>query len=430
MIRLATVGTSGYAGYLMDRLWELPNLCRVVAAATLDKADSPSVLNCTKQGVRVFPNLEAMLTAIDTRQCDAIIVVAGIDSHYNCAAQALAAGFHVLLEKPPVPTIQELDALTKLQQRTKRMTAVHFQFLYADVNQRLKALLASGTLGALRRLRASAVWPRPIQYFQRSGWTGRLRTDSSWVLDGTIGNALAHLLAQQLFLSTAKPGMAAPSSVQAELYRANEINGDDTSAIRLITEEGVEIICCASLAAARQRDVLLEIETEKAVIRQVDFSETVVRYVDGREELLGKPHPSKAEEDKSVRRHMLTTILNDLIQEKPQFLDAAACRPYVVALNAAFDSNGPPKPIAAEFRHTSVSENLQQMVIENIERDLEMCFNQRRLFSELGIPWASASPRFACNGYSSFPTNPLLQSLEPGQLSAARRSSAVLTRSS
>ncbi|HUJ11536.1 MAG TPA: Gfo/Idh/MocA family oxidoreductase [Verrucomicrobiae bacterium] len=429
MIRLATVGTSGYAGYLLDRLWELPNLCRVIAAATLDKPNSPSVLHCAKHGVRVFPTMEAMLTAIDAKQCDAILVATGIDSHYDYAAQALAAGFHVLLEKPPVPTIQEQDALTKLQKRTGRMTAVHFQFLYADVNQRLKALLAGGSLGAIRRLRAFAAWPRPVQYFQRSAWTGRLRTADNWVLDGTVGNALAHLLAHQLFFATAKPGLAAPATVQAELYHANEIEGEDTSAVRITTDEGVEIVCCASLATATQRDVSLEIETEKAVVRQNDFAETVVHYSDGREEVLGKPHPSKAEEDKIVRRRMLTTILDSLVREEPQLFDVPTCRPYVLALNGAFESNGSPKPIAGQFKHTSVSENLQQVVIESIERDLELSFSKRSLFSEVGIPWAKATPRFVCNGYNSFPANPALKVLEPLHGSGKRASTIPLSKS-
>jgi len=429
MIRLAMVGTSGYAGYLMDRLWELPDLCQIVAVTTLDKPDNPRVINCVKRGIRVFPNLEALLTAMDTKECTAIVVASGIDSHYSCAAQALTAGFHVLLEKPPVPTIQELDALARLQQQTGRATAVHFQFLYTDVNQRLKRLLVSGRLGAIRRLRAVAAWPRPVQYFQRSAWTGRLRTADGWVLDGTVGNPLAHLLAHELFLATTKPGLAVPATVQAELYHINDIESEDTSTVRIITDESVEILYCASLATATQRDVLLEVETDKAVIRQVDFADTVVHYHDGREEVIGKPHPSKTEDDKIVRRHMLTTIFDALAKGGPQPFDVATCRPYVLTLNAAFESNGPPKAIAAEFKHTFVSENLQQVVVESIERDLDQAFSKRLLLSESGVPWATASAVFTCDHYAHFPADPSLRALEPAPRAPAHGSTAALTRS-
>ena len=419
MIRLAMVGTSGYAGYLMDRLWELPDLCHIVAAATLDKPDNPRVINCVKRGICVFPSLEALLAAVDAKDCAAIVVATGIDSHFSCAAQAMSAGFHVLLEKPPVPTVQELDALVKLQRRTGRTSAVHFQYLYTDTNRRLKRLLASGALGAIRRLRAVAAWPRPVPYFQRSPWTGRLRTADGWVLDGTVGNPLAHLLAHELFFATAKPGLAGLASVQAELYHVNDIESEDTSALRIITDEGVEVLYCASLATATQRDVMLEIETEKAIVRQGDFADTVVCYRDGRKEVLGEAHPSKTEWDKMVRRHMLTTILDALAKGEPQPFDLATCRPYVLGLNAAFESNGPPKPVAAEFKHTFVSENLQQVVVENIERDLDLAFSKRLLFSEAGIPWAVASSQFTCDHYTHFPADPSLKALEPRRTATA-----------
>ncbi|HTS17679.1 MAG TPA: Gfo/Idh/MocA family oxidoreductase [Verrucomicrobiae bacterium] len=413
MIRLAMVGTSGYAGYLMDRLWELPDLCHIVAAATLDKPDNPRVINCAKRGVRMFPSLEALLTALGTKDCTAIVIATGIDSHFTCAAQAMAAGFHVLLEKPPVPTIQELDALVKLQQNTGRASAVHFQFLYTDTSLRLKRLLANGALGAIRRLRAVAAWPRPVQYFQRSPWTGRLRTADGWVLDGTVGNPLAHLLAHELYLATTRPGLANAATVQAELYHVNDIESEDTSAVRVITDEGVEVLYCASLATATQRDVMLEIETDKAIVRQVDFADTVVCHHDGRREILGEPHPSKTEGDKIVRRHMLTTILDALARGEPQPFDLATCRPYVLGLNAAFESNGVPRAVAGEFKHTFVTENLQQVVVENIEHDLDLAFSKRLLFSEAGVPWASASPRFTCDHYAHFPADSSLKALEP-----------------
>ena len=428
MIRLAVIGTSGYAGYLIDRLWELPDQCQIVAAATLDKPENPCVINCAKRGIRVFSNLDALLTALSPKDCEAIVVASGIDSHYGCAAQALAAGFHVLLEKPPVPTIQELDALVKLKERVGRSVAVHFQFLYTPTNQRLKSVLASGALGKIRRLRAFAAWPRSIQYFQRSPWTGRLYTTDSWVLDGTVCNSLAHLLAHELFLATASPGLATPATVQAELYHANDTESEDTSCLRIVTDEGVEILYYASLATTTQRDVLLEIETDKATVRQIDFADTVVCYPDGREEIFGKPHASKTEEDKIVRRHMLTTILDSLTEGKPQIFDAAVCRPYVLALNAAFESGGPPKRVAAEFKHNLVAENLQQVVIEGIEQDLETAFSKRLLLSEVGVPWASASPVFTCKGYTEFPVNPALKALEPARRSAARGAAAVLAR--
>ncbi len=425
MIRVAMIGTKGYAGYLLERLWELPEICRVVAATSRDGANHPSAANCVKHGARVFESVEQMLAAIGPDQCDAIVCSTGIDSHYRYASQALRAGFHVLLEKPPVATIQELDALAELQRTCGRSVAIHFQWLYTDVNQRLKRLLASGQLGAIRRLRASAAWPRPVSYFHRTGWSGRLRTREGWVLDGTIGNPLAHLLAQELFFATARPGMAAPATIQAELYRANDIESEDTSCLRLITDEGVEVFFCATLATPTHHDVTLEIETELATVRQIDFAETMVCYRDGREEAFAAAPASKTDYDKLVRRHMLTVILNALEAGAEQPFGIAACRPYQVAWNAAFDANGPPHPIHGKFKRTLVSEDQQQVAIKGIERTLERAFAQRQMFSELDVPWAKPSAPFDCRTYRSFPTNGGLAALENGRAPAAAAPTAA-----
>ena len=72
MIRLAVVGTSGYAGYLMERMWELPERCQVVAATSLDAADHPSIINCVKRNIRVYHNLDALISAVS---CPSTMVV-------------------------------------------------------------------------------------------------------------------------------------------------------------------------------------------------------------------------------------------------------------------------------------------------------------------------------------------------------------------
>jgi predicted dehydrogenase len=425
MIRLATIGLKGYAGYLLERLWELPDHCRVVAATSRDGANHPNFLNCQKRGIRVFPTFEDLLVEISPDDCDAIVCSTGIDSHYHYAAQALRAGFHVLLEKPPVATIQELDALVELQRATGRAVAVQFQWLYTDINRRLKQLLGSGTLGAIRRLRATAAWPRPAGYFHRSNWSGKLRSRDGWVLDGTIGNPLAHLIAQELFFATTRPGLATPATVQAELYHANDIESEDTSCLRIITDEGVEIMYCASLATAAHHDVQLVIETDQATVHQVDFAETVVRYRDGREEVFAASPASKTEYDKIARHQMLKAILNALMNGGAQPLDVTACRPYQIVWNAAFDSNGLPHSIPVKSKRTFLAEDQQQVAIKGIEENLERSFNERRLFSELGFPWAKPSLVLSCAQYTKFPLNASLQELIPSDRAKASSAPAV-----
>jgi predicted dehydrogenase len=68
------------------------------------------------------------------RACDALIVAAPAEAHYEVAAEALAAGRHVLVEKPIAATLAQADELTRLAEagnlvlqvgHLERFSAIH-----------------------------------------------------------------------------------------------------------------------------------------------------------------------------------------------------------------------------------------------------------------------------------------------------------------
>ncbi len=68
--------------------------------------------NATAEGVRNFPDLEAMLAG--TPDLDAVVLCQPPQARYGAARLALAAGKHVFLEKPPGATVTEAQALDLL----------------------------------------------------------------------------------------------------------------------------------------------------------------------------------------------------------------------------------------------------------------------------------------------------------------------------
>src|SRR5438105_10522227 len=163
MIRIAVIGAGGYAGFLVDRLLELPDRCRVVALVSRRGKEDARVAACMEKGAQVYASADVMWQNINTGNCDAVMVPTGIDTHFLYTSEALKRGFHVLLEKPPVPTIQELDELSDLQKKSGKSIAVGFQFLYIESAQKPKQLLTSGALGKIRRVRGVAAWPRAVE---------------------------------------------------------------------------------------------------------------------------------------------------------------------------------------------------------------------------------------------------------------------------
>lgn len=78
---------------------------------------------------------------------DAVVIVTPTGTHFTLAKQALAAGKHVLVEKPMTPTAKEARALVAFAKRKKRILMVDLTFIYTPAIVKLKSIIKSGQLG-------------------------------------------------------------------------------------------------------------------------------------------------------------------------------------------------------------------------------------------------------------------------------------------
>ena len=153
---------------------------------------------------------------------------------------ALAAGAHVLVEKPLAGSLAEVAAIRAAEAATKRFVAVGFQDIYSPVNRWLKQELCSGVIGQLHTVRFIGLWPRPAAYFTRNPWAGRLHADGTQVLDSPLNNAFAHFVNLSLYLAGTTPSTGASVAIEsAELLRAHAIESFDTSVVRARSPEGI-----------------------------------------------------------------------------------------------------------------------------------------------------------------------------------------------
>ena len=87
------------------------------------KSDTFALLGCTHntavpEGTRNFSDLPSMLDALP--ELDAVSLCCPPQARYDAAALALESRKHVLLEKPPCTTVEQLDALVHLAKRMNR----------------------------------------------------------------------------------------------------------------------------------------------------------------------------------------------------------------------------------------------------------------------------------------------------------------------
>ena len=89
-----------------------------------------------------FASLGAALVATDA---DAVLITAGAAVHAPLALSALAAGKHVLVEKPFAPTLAEAQAVVAAAQNRVLMVSQNYRFFPAP--WAVRALVAEGAIG-------------------------------------------------------------------------------------------------------------------------------------------------------------------------------------------------------------------------------------------------------------------------------------------
>src|SRR6185503_17170139 len=82
-------------------------------------------------------------------ELDAVAVVTPVATHFQIAKEALAAGKHVLMEKPLTATAREAEELIALADKNHRVLMVDHTFVYTGAVRKMKEILTSGELGDL-----------------------------------------------------------------------------------------------------------------------------------------------------------------------------------------------------------------------------------------------------------------------------------------
>jgi predicted dehydrogenase len=87
--------------------------------------------------------------ALDDPSVDAVVVAVPPNLHRGLALDALAAGKHVLVEKPAFPGIADYEAVREARDRARRVVLVGENDHYKPLAVALRRLLASGAIGQM-----------------------------------------------------------------------------------------------------------------------------------------------------------------------------------------------------------------------------------------------------------------------------------------
>ena len=400
MIRAAIIGISGFGRtHYNDLIGQVAAGHMQAVAATVINQDEEAerCAHLREIGCELFTDHREMLRKYEG-QLDLCFIPTGIHLHAPMTIDAMRAGANVFVEKPASGAVQYVREMQAAEQETGKFVAVGYQTMYSAETMIMKDAILSGRIGKVSSIKARALWPRMDNYYARNGWAGTLRNGDTWVLDSPYNNALAHQFNMIGFLGgTERERSAEIASVKSELYRGHDIENTDTACIRAKTSTGISLWFIVTHCSEEPFGPEIVVVGDKGRIRW-DFTTTTIES-DGRTE-------SFATEEMDTVRPKIMEHIRKRIDDPTAFiggLDIAGTQ--TLMMNGAHESSAihtVPAEYVVRTPYTEGNSETVKTVITGVDDAVNRAFEQERMFSEIGVPWAVAGEEFEMKDYQAF----------------------------
>lgn len=332
-LRCAIVGTGSIAQTHARAVQAHPRADLV--AATDVSRESADAFAAKWEVPAVYDTLDELLAA---EHPDVVLICTPPVAHAAQTIAAFAAGAHVIVEKPPAPSLDELDAMRAAAGAAGKQLAVVFQQRTGTAAAHVKRLLTEGAFGRPLVALCNTLWFRGPDYFAVP-WRGKWETEGGGT---TLGHGI-HQLDLLAFL------LGDWASVQGNLWRLDrETQTEDVSTATVVFENGTVAQVLTSAVSPREISSI-RIDTQRATIT-VDHV-----YGHGHDEwkITPAPHVSADEaatwafpehEERSDHAPLLRDVFDALLSGSPlpQTADAPARSFEIVAAIYASAADGAP----------------------------------------------------------------------------------------
>ncbi len=373
--RIALVGVHGFGARHLANLQRLQLEGRVLLVAVADP--NPPAPGALDSSVGIFGTLDELVAAIPAP--DVVIIATPIHTHAALGLAALSAGADVYLEKPATASLEQYRQLLDAATTAGRAVQIGFQSLGSHALPAISRLLQDGTIGRLRGISAAGMWVRDLAYFGRSRWAGKRTLDGIDVVDGVTTNSLAHAVATALRIAGVQ-GADDVATVETDLYHAHDIEGDDTSTIRIRTTQGGTILCAFTLCAERQSEPFVTLHGTEG--------DAVFYYTS---DVLEVTTAAEVRRETFERTDLLENLLDHRSSGTPLLSSLADSGAFMRALEAIRTAE-PPVGIGSAHVTWAGDDGEAHPVIDGIEDLIRRATKAQATFSELGAPWARPIP--------------------------------------
>jgi len=279
IIGCGVISGTHLAGYQAIEGVQMVSFCDLIAG----RAEK---LAAEVPGAKVFTDYRDMLK---DQELDCVSVCTDHASHAAIVCDAIRAGKHVICEKSPGRTPEDLEAMLQCAaSRPDLVVTGIFQHRFNEKNIALKELIRNNAFGKILTVNLNFACLRTDEYYQKDAWRGTIAGEGG----GVLINQAIHFLDQLRFLFGDVKKVAALS---ANLTHGEVIEVEDTAAFVALFANGLFVTVNATNSAfAHWRSALTICGTEV----QIEFIDEKLSYIDGADAdhvakisaLLGKDH--------------------------------------------------------------------------------------------------------------------------------------------
>lgn len=174
-IKLGLIGYGKVAGLHARALQETPN---AVLAAVAGRNDQRRDAFAREWGVSSRKTVEEM---VEKDGVDAVIITTPHPQHHGDCLRALAAGAHVLVEKPMAVSPAEGREMIEAAKGARKILSVVSQRRWFPASRRIRAAIDEGKIGTPALAQAVILGWRDQAYYESDPWRGRWDTEGGGV---------------------------------------------------------------------------------------------------------------------------------------------------------------------------------------------------------------------------------------------------------
>jgi UDP-N-acetyl-2-amino-2-deoxyglucuronate dehydrogenase len=288
-----------------------------------------------------FPSADDLDTVLADESVDIVFILTPPNTHLDLVKRAVAAGKHVLLEKPLEVTTERAVELVEAARKADRRLAIMLQHRFRPAGMRLRELLAAGELGAVVGASAGMRLWRPQSYYDEPGRGTKARDGGGVLLTQGI-----HTL--DLLISIA--GEAEEVAAYATTTPVHRMETEDFAVAAVRYRNGALGTIEATTSAYPGFPERIEIITEKATATVLGTALSV-QWQDGRSEEMGADataggtgaDPMAFPPD--YHRALIADFLDALDQSREPAVNGAEALKVHRLIDAIVESGGAAKPV-------------------------------------------------------------------------------------